>query len=318
MNKLITFLFFSLLSQVSFASTTCICQTGSAPKEQIPFFKAGCKLWLMSRTCDEKKIASIDDDLSAILSPEVKGGNLEVGYVGHWPSANESIFFIERKIIPLMTKLNVDVLIDNTVCLGMNNAFIVQNYLNEQKNNGLKNKLEFKGNQVISIGMRDKILIGNHNLYATASTEINKFSYPACSEFELRICSRADQKDQTGLCENEDHKLERLTCKENKRMAVDFNSKSGTTKYLRSRFEWVREKLSFTKNHLVGFDNLGKKVDVADPNAIELKIEGGKGIRPDYSFVKGPFQMETAHYYLDQLNEKIAFLEFLVNKWNEN
>jgi hypothetical protein len=318
MKKLLALLFLSMVAQVSFASTSCICQTGSMPKEQIPFFKAGCKMWLMSRTCDEKKTVSVDEDLSKILSPDVRGGKLELGYVGHWPSADETIYFLEQKILPLMTKLDIDVLVDNTACLGMDNAFIVQNYLAQQKINGLKNKLEFTGNQVISIGMWDKILIGHHNLYASASTETDKVSYPACSEFELKVCSRKDQKNQTGLCENNEHKLERLTCKENKRMAVDYNSKSGTTKYLRSRYEWVREKLSFTKNRLIGFDSQGLRVEALDPRAVELKIEGANGINPEYSFPRGPTQLETAGYFLKRLNDQIAQSEAVVDKWNEN
>jgi hypothetical protein len=136
--KMIATALLLLGSQMCFANTLCVCQTGAQPENQVFAFKAGCSTWLAAQSCDEKKIISESDGLDQNIAQIYDGGKIKLSYVGHWSSADQTKKFLETKIIPLAQKRNLDFKIDNTACMGMDNAFEVQDMLNGLKSSGFQ------------------------------------------------------------------------------------------------------------------------------------------------------------------------------------
>ena len=162
----------------------CVCQTGTEPRKQIGFFKMGCKVWHIGRSCGKKLTVSFDKSLDEILSENPTVKKLRVSYVGHWSSAEESVQFLAGTIVPLVRKNDVSVTIDNTACLATDNPFKILNYLKSQPD--VAGKIQFKGNQAISTGLWDKALSGKNNFWATISGEKLEVTFPSCKEFEKK------------------------------------------------------------------------------------------------------------------------------------
>jgi hypothetical protein len=296
MQKLFLMVLF-LFPQVMWAKTLCVCQTDTNPSE-IKYYKAGCKLWLMKKSCYEKKMITQDEDLEKLLTPDYEAGSLELGYVGHWSSAEGSKNFIEEKVLPIVKNRNIDISIDNTGCSGMNNAFKVQNYMNSLKENGLKNKIIFKGNQTTSLGMWDSFFPGKHNLYAIASTENEMPTYPSCNEFLNKRCSGSLQNRDKGFCVNELSKLERLVCKRN------------------STFEWMLEPTEETRLKIVGYNDKNEEVDINDLSAIKFASKS-KISSKDTGDMWFFSSKEKALLGVQEYNKSLDEDEKILKYWNE-
>lgn len=245
-----------LFSFTAQSKTCCICQIGAEPAYQRGFFEKGCEMWLQEQPqCDSSAITDLNPYHSQIkesLLPveSCEGGQVLLGYVGHWDSALRSYAYFQRVIAPTMNKYKVDMYWDNTACSGLDNPKqFVGLYTNEKsfymtmrkiKEDSYKSRLEisqrfktpppekpvleeiphafagkfeYKANQVRSIGMWDRFAgASNANFWAIANLTEGKVIYPACKDFEGTACSYAFQPQDQGVCQNPDQSLKKLKC----------------------------------------------------------------------------------------------------------
>lgn len=202
------FLLLALSSLPAFADV-CICQYpkwdaefGAGYDEEVGFYKMGCSLWLMSEMgCRKEKITNINNDLKPyldqVLRPKEK---IRIGYVGHWESSIEFVFYLKRKVEPLLSVYKTPIKVDNTACLAMEDAELVQEYL-ETIPSTKDVYLKVQGAQTTSIGMWDKVWPGKRkaDLVARGDSLGTISVYPACKEFLKKGCT-AFQDDETGIC----------------------------------------------------------------------------------------------------------------------
>ncbi len=196
--------------------TQCICQTGSEPSSQIPFFYVGCKMWLAEQTnCASKTITSAPDThtAAALQVPQAKSGDtIKIGFVGHW--ANEyTAPYLGNSIIPTMQAYDANIYLDNTACQGLQDPWKAEG-LSAFSVLFTKNRtITFKGNQAISIGIWNRILPNQAaNFWAVFQLPSGKTILPYCEDFENQGCIGAVQKNQPGDCIERDGSFQILYC----------------------------------------------------------------------------------------------------------
>lgn len=210
----LSFAVFFLSTTFAFASDydLCICQTGSAPSNQIGFFKVGCTQWNATQRCDKKIIVDQAESLEKIIGamPEVK--TVKLGYVGHWGSSRQTVEFLNEQVVPAIKEHKVSFNIDNTACLATNNPFVIKNYLSELDKE-IASNIFFRGNQVVSTGGWDSFLPQKTNLWSTISGETQEVTFPSCQSFAGRACIGAFQEKAHGICfDREKNRHQFLVC----------------------------------------------------------------------------------------------------------
>lgn len=191
----------------------CACQTGSYPSEQVPFFSAGCKLWLAGQNnCDQSMTIPVAAGVSA-LPESCDGKVVKLGYVGHWSSAYESANFLDILMYDGVQKRKMSFEVDNTACRGMDRPEQVTERMS-QAQFPAGQYITYKANQVVSVGMWDGLLIGKSNLWAQYDSRTQQTTYPTCKEFERKGCTDLGglQTGETGSCRETDGSLKELSC----------------------------------------------------------------------------------------------------------
>lgn len=250
MKPMMIFTFVAALTSFAFFTNTaeaadrdlCICQTGSAPSDEIKYFNLGCKTWNMTQSCSEKITISLDDSIADVLStrPDVK--SVKIGYVGHWSSAHETTQFLKEQIVPVIKKRDIYFDIHNSACLAVDDPYIVRDYF--KKIGKAAKSIHFYGNQVVSTGGWDPILPGKNNFWASINGASLKVEFPDCKEFELKECMKTFQAYADAVCfDSKANKYVVLECTENSRIVTKTSSNlrgSSTRKVTQTRFEWVQ------------------------------------------------------------------------------
>lgn len=199
------------------AQTCCVCQIGEKPVKQQHWFKKGCQIWLKNQKDCSWKIRSVIQRAGVLKLPEsCQDGTLHLGYVGHWADSAETKKFIDELVVPTQRQLNLNIRIDNTACLAMRDAELVQNHI-EQLPMPKKKYLVVKGNQVTSVGLWEAFLPGKSNFYAIADSRTSETRYPFCWEFEGKLCTKSVQKNESAICKDQASHLKKLTCRSNNR-----------------------------------------------------------------------------------------------------
>lgn len=248
MKQLFLLLCLIFLSTRSFAADfdLCVCQTGTSPRGQVGFFKLGCKFWNATQSCTKKMTAGFDDSLDELLAQHPATKKLRLGYVGHWSSARASSAFLQNQIVPLVKKHDVAVSVDNTACLATDNPYFIQKYLRSVPE--VAGRIDFRGNQAISTGMWDKLFEGKNNFWARVSGDPVAVTFPACREFEGKVCSRDFQKNGTGVCEDQNEGTHVfLRCQEETRTVTRMPPGG-------KRPERVKEKVGFWRRMKLDFE----------------------------------------------------------------
>jgi hypothetical protein len=173
-----------------------------------------------------------------------------------------------------------------------------------------KNKLEFKGNQVVSLGMWDSFLGRSFNLHATASTEIQKVNFPACRKFELKMCSRFFQPLAHGLCVNKEKQLKQLQCKFNSRV-TNVNGETGA-EIISKRFEWVATDYEAEPYMAQARNDKNEEVSLDDSSAVRFYVVlKSRPDAPNYSSSR-----ENVIIYAKILNEESLDQSKKIKEWN--
>lgn len=197
--------------------TCCICQTGTGMAFELPFFDVGCKIWLAQQSgCDMKKTVKYQRDSLSYIPRSCDGGEVRLGFVGHWNSTRQTINFLEPLIEEGMFRRKMSFDIDNTACFAMDRPNDLKNFFDYKQQLPAEQFLRFRGNQVLSVGTWDDIpfAFGSSNFYAIYDSRTGQVTYPNCSEFRGEVCSATFgiQKGQRGQCINEQGELEILEC----------------------------------------------------------------------------------------------------------
>jgi hypothetical protein len=218
----------------------CICQTGTAPSNEIKFFKLGCKTWNMTQRCDEKITMSLDDSIEDVLAQRPGVKSVKLGYVGHWSSSRESNEFIREKVLPSVKKYKVYFDIHNSACSSMDNPYQVKSFF--KKLGPDARYIHMYGYQAISTGGWDPILPGKNNFWSAVNGNSLEVKFPNCKEYEQKQCMGMFQNDEEGVCYNEkDKKFVTLKCLERTRKVTMQNPNGrGVTQLNQTRFEWVK------------------------------------------------------------------------------
>jgi len=217
--KLSLFLFF-IFSASAFADI-CICQYpkknsrfGAGYTGEIGFYKMGCAAWLLSETkCRKEKIIDINKSLEPYLDQKIRyNEKIRIGFVGHWSSSRELVRYLSADIVPLMTKYNIPIEVDNTACSGMSDPESVQAYL-ETVQKSDESYLRVEASQVTSIGMWDKLSISfrKADLVAYGDTRGGDNMYPKCEVFHRKRCT-GFQSREIGKCVDENGQIKKLVC----------------------------------------------------------------------------------------------------------
>ena len=188
------------------AKSCCICQTGSWPSYQVPFFAVGCVQWLTKqKDCSEKKILPFDEN-QLELPHRCQNTVVNLGYIGHWEGSIKMARFLISAVFPAMKKNNVSVEIDNTACMAMQTPSVLVETVKAYRAEMAPNYLRVGGNQTLSIGMWDDYFWGQGNSTAIYDSRFkNVVVYRQCSEMVGRNCSP--------LAANEGYDLS-MTCRE--------------------------------------------------------------------------------------------------------
>lgn len=188
----------------------CLCQTGVGPKEQVPFFKAGCRIWFLQNKCQTTRIESIENPIQMPVST----GRVRIGYVGHWSNSRDLGAYFQDNLVPFLRANSTlkSVVYDNTACKAMNDPEFVQHWL-QGLSQEFSGDVFIKGNQVNSIGLWDPFFWGKANLSAHVSSQTNEPRFPSCSQFLNRTCLDFVQGKQIGRCEGPNQKIIEIQCR---------------------------------------------------------------------------------------------------------
>lgn len=194
------------------AKKCCFCETGNYPENQIGFFEMGCNIWLGSQNdCDETQIVPYYHTKYEDMKLSCQGGEVAIGYVGHWGSSSELVYYLNSIVLPAMKTHDVSVYVDNTACSAMNHPEIVQDAVRNIASE-VNKELIVQGNQVLSIGKWDVVAGGSSNFSAIASSNSESVIYPSCSNYRDKPCFSGIQNGQTGQCEEKNGHLTELVC----------------------------------------------------------------------------------------------------------
>lgn len=182
--------------------------------------------------CLRKKIVSSARSLVDVIDKGRAPRTLEVGYVGHWASADQTVGFLKRDIVPVIQKYGIKVKVDNTACLATDNPYTILNFLNRIPEG---QKINFSGNQAISTGMWDPFTPGKNNFWAKIDGAKSKVTFPDCDEFEDRKCYGMFQRNEKGVC------LDKST---GEHVVLRCEKPTGAVKTLSS---WKRMPVTFTE-----------------------------------------------------------------------
>lgn len=221
-----SFFFLSTLMTFSLATTTaeaakgCFCEIGNYPSNQQGFFQVGCDAWLSEQKgCSVKKIVAQDTNYAGLIASGQAGvsygGELAIGYVGHWGSSEEMVGYLMRSVTPALKNWGVSVTVDNTACSAMNRPEVVNAYV-QSLNLPSTQKLEVKGVQLTSIGMWEKFIPSRSNFWASVSSKSPAVTYPKCNYYEGSNCMAMVQAGMDATCDRKGEKIQ-LTCCEVKK-----------------------------------------------------------------------------------------------------
>jgi hypothetical protein len=191
----------------------CLCQVGTEPAWQVPFFKSGCSIWFLKNSCTNFATASIAEHVDQIVPNDTK--NLFIGYVGHWGSSYELRNYLNEQIIPLSKVRSIETItVDNTACYSMSPPEVIQTWLIQNRETFKDKQLSIKGNQTLSIGMQQPFFWGKGNFWASVDSESLEITYPNCKEFETNYCTADQFRGRAfGTCiDRASNKLKDLHC----------------------------------------------------------------------------------------------------------
>ncbi|QDK44226.1 hypothetical protein DOM22_03180 [Bdellovibrio sp. ZAP7] len=198
------------------AKTHCICQTGTEPASQIPFFKIGCKMWLSEQTsCASKEVVAVAP--SNTWSPlkienTSPGDTLRIGFVGHWEN-DMTAPYLGNSIIPTMRDYDVNIQLDNTACMGLQQPLKAKEIAEFEVLFPRNRTITFKANQAISVGIWNRILpLPTANFWSVLMLPSGKVVFPHCEDFENKSCVGAYQKNQYGRCVDRNARVKPLIC----------------------------------------------------------------------------------------------------------
>lgn len=221
-------------------STQCVCITGTQPYLWVPFFKAGCALWLAENLCLRGTIQPMD---RPIRLDSFSSEELRLGVVAERDFSTDFIAFLEQRISPLLTlgaKGNFSVLrIDDTACNGLRNPESVYSWL-EQASKVFKGKIEIKANQTISLGMWRPFFPGRPNFTAIARSG-EPYQLPACSDYAGHRCAEGPQGGMSAECRDINGQILTLRCASSESLHFyidEFGSPQSWSEHL---FYWQRD-----------------------------------------------------------------------------
>ncbi|MCX7978981.1 MAG: hypothetical protein N2578_08260 [Bdellovibrionaceae bacterium] len=231
MRSIASFFLLVVLSVASFAQgTCCVCEIGLKPAYQRSFFYKGCEMWLKEqKNCSTKEIRDHQSNGIIPLNHLCHSGKLRLGYVGHWSSWAETHNHVMNAIHPTMDHYNVNVYIDNTACLGLDDPEKLLRYyrmnkdsaeataaLSKKKESSLpfryRGEIHIRAHQVRSIGMWDRIFSSSANFDAFVSLNEGVVLYPTCRKFEDKPCEQAFQAGDQGVCIDDSGQKRTLKC----------------------------------------------------------------------------------------------------------
>lgn len=200
----------------------CLCLTGVEPEYQVGFFETGCKKWLdEQQNCAVKKMEPINEKATGLNIDSLETvKKLNLGYVGHWGNTVQSINYFNRVLLPTVSQRKLDLSFDNTACRGLDRpqffaeyfTSLIKNY--KQINSAdpgryplpgwIEQKVEYKANQAISVGMWDRY-VGGSSVNFWAVVDINKTTVkiPSCRDYQDKVCHHSLQKYDRPQCIDE-------------------------------------------------------------------------------------------------------------------
>jgi hypothetical protein len=155
----------------------------------------------------------IEEDQPVPLPVSVRGGELRLGYVGHWDGTVISDIYIRRVIVPTMRKYDVNAVVDNKGCSGLANPKAISILGQDPKLIPPGKILTYTSNQVYSIGMWERVLPGEAaNFWAEVTLPGGSINYPRCKEFENKYCFADVEGHQSGTCMDSQGHEKVLSC----------------------------------------------------------------------------------------------------------
>lgn len=172
-------------------STACICEVQKKDaynQNEYPYYKAGCRKWLLTQRCDQRLIVDIEGPVDAFLNKIADLDTIKMGYVGHWANTSETVDYVDSRVVPLAKKYDAHILYDNTGCSGASNPMAIRDFI-MNLDSDLSDKVTIKANQNDSVGEWSSIL----KPILTSNAEITMCSQgmqiPRCRDFDNRNCS---------------------------------------------------------------------------------------------------------------------------------
>lgn len=205
--------FFSFGALAGSQKTCCVCETGTFPSKETGFFYQGCRFWLDDqKNCTTRQIVPKGYQYENLACTE---GLLKIGYVGHWSGSIETVRYIEQVLVPLMNQNNVDIFVDNTACLALQESSRVQAHmvdLSKGSRMPAGKNLTIRGNQVSSVGIWEKLMGPSYNFGALVSTQFLEARLPKCEQFEGRSCLATVQHGEEAHCISKNKTKKTLQC----------------------------------------------------------------------------------------------------------
>ena len=151
----------------------------------------------------------LGEDFTLDIPMACYGGQLKLGYVGHWDSAQTDPF-LSKTLIPTAKYYKLsNIQYDNTACSALENAENIQHLLQTHTPENMT--IDMIGNQCISYGMWDRFLGYSPNFRCRVGTDCEATQYPLCSQYKEEPCGYF-QKDQHGICLTDLGDYTALTC----------------------------------------------------------------------------------------------------------
>ena len=216
--KLFLLVLVFITSSKAFSATHCACEIGQS-KSQKGIFRLDCKVWLSrKKSCTTKKIIDrpAGTKLLQYLPNLNKGDKLELGYVGNWSDASETIQYVEDQLLPVLQKKAQNIFYENMASYSMDDPDGVQEALVTMAIPP-QSQITVKGTQGVAVGTLESLLWDYTRMYALASTDWLVTRFIDCENIEGKNCSSVTQGSDKGRCN--DTKINRriwLYCKQPK------------------------------------------------------------------------------------------------------